>query len=78
MFIFVILKNDFMKIKTLAQTLHEQNFTNSTLRGGPLEIRGGGGENLKKNLCKEKCLDRAAITSEKKNLCKQTAKYKYS
>jgi hypothetical protein len=49
------------------------------LRGGPLEIPGGGGENspkkirAKKNAWKK---IRAAITSEKKNSCKQTSKYK--
>ena len=39
LFLLFNLKNDFMKIKTLAQTLHEQNFTNSTLRGGPFTVK---------------------------------------
>ena len=56
---------------------------NLALRGGPLEIPGGGGgggggENspqkirAKKNAWKK---IRAAITSEKKKSCKQTAKW---
>jgi hypothetical protein len=49
------------------------------LRGGPLEIPGGGLKIPKKKLVQRKMPGkqiRAAITSEKKNLCKQTAKYK--
>jgi hypothetical protein len=48
-------------------------------RGGPLEIPGGGLKIPKKKLVQRKMPGkkiRAAITSEKKNSCKQTAKYK--
>ena len=53
------------------------------LRGGPLEIPGGGVKiPPKKFMENEKCLEklkiRAAITSEKKKSCKQTAKCKQS
>ena len=52
------------------------------LRGGPLETPGGGGgvkippkKFVQRKMPGKKI--RAAITSEKKNSCKQTAKYKY-
>jgi hypothetical protein len=48
------------------------------VRGGPLEIPGGGVKIPKKKSVQRKMPGkkiRAAITSEKKNTCKQTAKY---
>jgi hypothetical protein len=51
------------------------DFVVRLIRGRPLEIPGGGWKFPPKNSCKEKKI-RAAITSEKKKSCKQTAKCK--
>ena len=59
-----------MKIKTLAQTMHEQNFTNSTLRGGPLEIPGGGGGvKIKKKICAMKNAWIVQPLRQRKKIC---------
>jgi hypothetical protein len=63
----------------IAMRLQSDSMALRSIRGGPLEIPGGGVKIPKKEFVQRKMPGkkiRAAITSEEKKSCKQTAKCK--